>query len=59
MTAEVTKVVGGVVLGYPSNRVIVSKVVGFVIYDTHTLATPTAHVKKRVSVRGRIYYPAS
>jgi hypothetical protein len=57
--ADVAKIPGFVVLGYTKDTVNVSKVVGFVIIDTSAQAVPVATVKKRVSVRGRIYYTAS
>lgn len=56
MTAEVPKIVGQVVLGYPANSLIVAKVVGFVIYDPNTPAPTAPQVKKKVEVQARLLY---
>jgi hypothetical protein len=57
MSYVVSKITAGVILGYTAGAVTVGKISAGVIYDTTTLAVPTANVRKKVTVQGRIFYP--
>lgn len=59
MTLNVNKITAFLVRGPGANCISVTKITAYPIVDSNARAVPVATVKKRVSVRGRIYYTAS
>lgn len=59
MTVDVYKVVGGIALGPPEDRVVVYKVVGAIIYDPNTAAPTAPQVRKKVDCAPQIIHTAT